>query len=238
MPHRHRQTKPRRFQWAFSIAGITIAMLAVIGLADWDEGADDRSSAKGRISAREHEIGSRPPSAVRTTGEAPARRQNSGDERLSRSLAGLAPKGIYAVVDTAQNRLWLKKEHRILYEARVSTGSRTTLIDPAEPGRRWTFETPRGVFTILSKIKSPVWTKPDWAFVEEGKPLPATLNDRVEAGVLGDYTLGFGDGYFIHGTLYTRLLGQNVTHGCIRMADADLEFVYKNLPVGAAVFIY
>jgi len=45
----------------------------------------------------------------------------------------------------------------------------------------------------------------------------------VEAGVLGDYALGFGQGYFIHGTLYTRLLGRNVTHGCIRVADKDLE---------------
>ena len=47
--------------------------------------------------------------------------------------------------------------------------------------------------------------------------VPTNAADRVEQGVLGEYALGFGKGYFIHGTLYTRLLGKNVTHGCIRL---------------------
>ncbi len=56
--------------------------------------------------------------------------------------------------------------------------------------------------------------------------------------MLGRYALGFGNGYFIHGTLYTRLLGTNVTHGCIRLGDADLEHIFKTVPLGATVFIY
>jgi L,D-transpeptidase YbiS len=42
----------------------------------------------------------------------------------------------------------------------------------------------------------------------------------------------------IHGTLYQRLLGLPVTHGCIRLGDDDLEAVYKILTPGSKVFIF
>ncbi len=60
----------------------------------------------------------------------------------------------------------------------------------------------------------------------------------MERGVLGDYALGFGNGYFIHGTLYTRLLGRNVTHGCIRVGDDDLKVVFNNAQIGTKIYIY
>ena len=41
--------------------------------------------------------------------------------------------------------------------------------------------------------------------------MPTNPEQRFESDVLGDYALGFGKGYFIHGTLYARLLGKNVT---------------------------
>jgi L,D-transpeptidase YbiS len=160
------------------------------------------------------------------------------DKKFRKAIQNLSPKGIYAVVDTAQNRLWLKRGEKVVYEAVVSTGSGTTLTDPNNPGRSWLFETPRGEFHVKSKIRNPVWIKPDWAFIEEGEALPTDASDRIEAGVLGEYAIAFGNGYFIHGTLYTRMLGQNVTHGCIRMADKDLEVVYKNLPNGAPIYIF
>jgi L,D-transpeptidase ErfK/SrfK len=42
----------------------------------------------------------------------------------------------------------------------------------------------------------------------------------------------------IHGTLYQRFLGLPVTHGCVRLNDANLELVYKTLNVGAKVYIF
>ena len=81
--------------------------------------------------------------------------------------------------------------------------------------------------------------KPDWAFIEEGLPVPKPGDpSRFERGVLGDYALRMADGYLLHGTLYQRFLGMPVTHGCIRLGDADLEVVYHTLPVGAYVYIY
>jgi hypothetical protein len=70
---------------------------------------------------------------------------------------------------------------------------------------------------VLSKLANPVWRKPDWAFVEEGEPIPKDPGDRLEYGSLGEYALYFGNGYMIHGTLYERLLGRPVSHGCVRL---------------------
>jgi L,D-transpeptidase YbiS len=55
---------------------------------------------------------------------------------------------------------------------------------------------------------------------------------------LGDYALYIGDGFIIHGTLFKSLLGRRVTHGCIRLGDEDLEFVYKHAPIGTRVYLY
>lgn len=173
-------------------------------------------------------------SEVRAMAPAPGEARVADPEVLSR----LAPRGIYIVVDTARNELSLRQGRETVYTAVVSTGSGARLIDPRDPRRGWRFDTPRGVFTVRSKHVDPVWVRPDWAFLEEGLPIPARPEDRVQAGVLGRYALGIGDGYFIHGTLYTRLLGTNVTHGCIRLGDADLAYVFKAVPLGATVLIY
>jgi len=157
---------------------------------------------------------------------------------LKRQLAQLAPEGHYIVVDTARNTLLVKRREETVLSAVASTGSGTILDAPGKPGTRWVFDTPRGEFKIQSRLTNPVWVKPDWAFLEEGLAVPADPAQRLEPGTLGDYALGFGKGYFIHGTLYRRLLGKNVTHGCIRLDDEDLKTVYRLARIGTSVMIY
>jgi L,D-transpeptidase YbiS len=149
----------------------------------------------------------------------------------------LRPKGVHIVVDTAGNTLLIKNGEKVVRKALVSSGSGNILADPSGE-RTWVFDTPRGEFTIKSKAKNPNWIKPDWAFIEEEQPIPKNYKDRAEPGVLGDYALGFGNGYFLHGTLYTRLLGRNVTHGCVRIGDADLKALYETVPLGARIYLF
>lgn len=156
---------------------------------------------------------------------------------LKDKIARLSPEGTYIVVDTAHNLLFLKKGDKTILKAIISSGSGSILKDP-NGERRWVFDTPRGEFEVKRKIRGPTWIKPDWAFIEDGEEVPRNLKDRTEEGVLGDYALAFGDGYFIHGTLYKRLLGRNVTHGCIRVEDKDLKAVYKLSRVGTRIFIF
>jgi L,D-transpeptidase YbiS len=157
---------------------------------------------------------------------------------LSKQLFQLMPNQPYILVDTARNRLYVKHQEQVVLDAIASTGSGTILDKPGESNSKWIFDTPRGEFLVKSKLTNPTWIKPDWAFIEEGLAVPQNAADRAEQGVLGEYALGFGRGYFIHGTLYTRLLGKNVTHGCIRLNDNDLKGVYKLARVGTPIMIF
>jgi L,D-transpeptidase YbiS len=156
---------------------------------------------------------------------------------LRKKIEKLQPKGQYIVIDTARNRLYLRDGAKVVREAVVSCGSGGVLQDP-NGKKTWVFDTPRGERIVKSKVKNPTWIKPDWAFIEEGEAIPKKYDDRAEEGVMGDYALGMGDGYFIHGTLYKRLLGRNVSHGCVRVGDEDLEFLYKTVPLGTKVYIF
>jgi lipoprotein-anchoring transpeptidase ErfK/SrfK len=161
----------------------------------------------------------------------------AANERLLKKIAGQKPAGEYLVIDTARNRVTLRKGDVVLRDMTASCGSGNVLEDPTS-GRRWVFDTPRGQHRILSKVKNPLWIKPDWAFLEAGEPIPSKSAERAEPGAMGDYALGLGQGYFIHGTLYKRMLGRNVSHGCVRLGDEDLAHLYRNLPIGTRVFIF
>ena len=157
---------------------------------------------------------------------------------LAKQLTQLMPRQPYILVDTARNHLYIKRGDRVMLDALASTGSGTILDKPGDSKGQWIFDTPRGEFIVQSRLTNPVWVKPDWAFIEEGLEVPKSQADRLEPGVLGEYALGFGKGYFIHGTLYTRLLGKNVTHGCIRLNDDDLKSVYRLAKVGTPIVIF
>jgi hypothetical protein len=68
-------------------------------------------------------------------------------------------------------------------------------------------------------------------------PPMGTENRRV-AGTLGKYKLNLGDGYMLHGTPDQNSIGLAATHGCVRLRDEDIEWLYENVPVGARVYIY
>jgi L,D-transpeptidase YbiS len=149
-----------------------------------------------------------------------------------------APRGPYIVVDRGNNRLLLRSGGEILLDAVVSTGSGAVLHEPAPDGRTWQFATPAGRFRVLDERVDPVWVRPDWAFVEEGLPIPVRTADRRDPGALGEYALGLGDGYLIHGTLYERLLGYSVTHGCVRVGRDDLRALVRRVGPGTPVYIF
>jgi lipoprotein-anchoring transpeptidase ErfK/SrfK len=167
------------------------------------------------------------------------------DEKLARkeydnaqkSLAKLKPVKPYIVIDTHANRIYYRTEDSIYLDAVCSTGSGSELIDSAT-GRKWVFNTPRGVFKIHNKITDPWWRKPDWEFIANNEPIPKNEADRLDGNVMGDFAMGFGDGFFIHGTIYERLLGVNVTHGCVRLGTEDLHKLVELTPIGTSVYIF
>jgi hypothetical protein len=68
-------------------------------------------------------------------------------------------------------------------------------------------------------------------------PPMGTKNRHVE-GELGKFRLNLGDGYLLHGTPYKNSIGMAATHGCVRLRDEDIEWLYEHVPVGTKVYIY
>ncbi len=167
----------------------------------------------------------------------PATKLEARAARAKAALERAKPEGLFIVVDTYRNRLRVVQDGKVLREALCSTGTGIVLIDPRNK-KKWVFDTPLGERVIERKQKNPVWIKPDWAFIEEGEEPPKDPAERVDPYSLGDYGLYMGDGYIIHGTLFKTLLGRRVTHGCIRLGDEDLEFLYRNVPLGTRVYLY
>jgi L,D-transpeptidase YbiS len=161
-------------------------------------------------------------------------RENRSVWRQIQRLTGTEP---YLVIDTEANWLYVRRDDEVLLKTMISTGSGKKLEE--QGGRKWTFTTPKGVFTVLRKEENPIWYKPDWAFVEDNLPIPPPSSPkRFVRGMLGKYALSIGGSYKIHGTPYRKLLGQSVSHGCIRVGDEDMERLYHLVSEGTTVYIY
>jgi hypothetical protein len=162
---------------------------------------------------------------------------NRDAQRLSRKYSSYTSGQSYLVINTTDNLFHMYRNKKLVREGHCSTGSYKML--KTEAGRSWIFKTPKGKFLIQGKTTNPSWRRPDWAFVEEGLPIPSQDDpSRYEYGVLGDYALALGDGYLIHGTIYTRFLGLPVTHGCVRLNDEDLKAIFNTLSIGSKVYIF
>ena len=152
-------------------------------------------------------------------------------------LETLRPVKPYIVVNTTENRFSLRNINGdTIRTGMCSTGKNELLI---AGNKRILFKTPQGIFTVRNKQQNRPWIKPDWAFIEDGLPIPSARSaERIDYSTLGDYALEIGNGYMLHGTLYQRFLGLPVTHGCVRLGDKDLEVIYNTLSKGSKVFIY
>jgi lipoprotein-anchoring transpeptidase ErfK/SrfK len=83
---------------------------------------------------------------------------------------------------------------------------------------------PVGEFTIERRVANPTYS-------HDGKVVPAGPHNPVGTRWMGLSIHGYG----IHGTNEPRSIGKAASHGCIRMARADLEDLYPMVQVGDAV---
>jgi len=158
--------------------------------------------------------------------------------KLQKKLDSFTPTNAYMVVNTSDNHFFLYKGKQLIRDGICSTGKNEKLVSEDRKYEH-IFHTPFGVRKVLRKAKNPVWTKPDWAYIEDGLPIPSPRDpSRVETGTLGAYKLEIGDGFMIHGTIYKRRMGMSVTHGCVRLLDEDLEAVYNTMEIGSKVYIF
>ncbi len=119
------------------------------------------------------------------------------------------------LVKKGQNILILKTGDEVVKIFHVSTGANNI--------------TPVGTFKIATKLANPVWFKPG------GAPVPPESPENV----LGTRWMGFDTDphYGIHGTTEPDKIGQQVTAGCVRMRNSEVEQLFDLLPVGTQVVI-
>ncbi len=168
--------------------------------------------------------------------------------------------GYYLIIDTAQNRFHLRRGGLLVRSGYCGTGKGWTENDS---GMVWNFTTPRGIRYVVKKGENPYWYKPDWYWLEQDLRPPRPGQDilnpdslsweeqivyyndsltsservwvRAVPGALGNFKLDLGGGILLH---YGVGRGRNVSHGCIRLGAADLDAIYRALPVNAPVLIY
>lgn len=155
----------------------------------------------------------------------------------SEGLPPEAPRtGEVITIDVSTNQAYFFRDGALIRKSKAATGSDKIL----RKGRQvWWFRTPRGRHTVVRKVKDPVWSKPDWAFVEEGKPIPPPDSPlRKEKGTMGRYALDLGDRVMIHGTNDPKSIGRRASHGCIRLPNDMLSLLWKEVEVGTEVYIF
>jgi len=67
---------------------------------------------------------------------------------------------------------------------------------------------------------------------------PVGSKNRAVQGELGKYKLDTGGGVLLHGTPHQNSIGKAATHGCMRLRDEDIEWLYQFVPVGTKIYIY
>jgi lipoprotein-anchoring transpeptidase ErfK/SrfK len=100
------------------------------------------------------------------------------------------------------------------------------------------WETPVGKFRINQMVKDPDWVvvdfnnpdKPSRLRVPPGPNNPMGLRWISFASAHG-WEVGF------HGTSKEQLLGQAVSHGCVRMKNSDVVKVYDKVKLGTTVIV-
>ncbi len=140
-------------------------------------------------------------------------RARPGDTTMPTPVAGMR-----LVANLHDRRVYLYNRQKLLADYAIAIGQ-----------EGW--ETPVGQFRITHMRRNPVWKHP--LNNEIYPPGPANpLGSRwIEFWATRQFHFGF------HGTNEEELIGQAVSHGCLRMRNADVEQLYDQISVGTPLEI-
>ncbi|NMP27931.1 L,D-transpeptidase family protein [Rahnella sp. SAP-1] len=125
-------------------------------------------------------------------------------------------------------------EMRVYYYPK---GTHTVVVLPIGIGELGKDTPLNWVTTIQHKKAGPTWTptaKMHEEYAAEGKYLP-TVFPAGPDNPMGLYAMYVGRLFAVHGTNANFGIGLRVSHGCVRLRDADIKWLYENVPVGTRV---
>jgi hypothetical protein len=130
----------------------------------------------------------------------------------SSAIGSLYTVNTHLYVDRAHFRITLKKNGKTIFKSIVGVG-------------RSIWPTPRGDFYIRDKLTS--FNDPFYGPIAFGTSArSATLTDWPGGGFVG-----------VHGTNQPQILPGRVSHGCIRMRNADIVKLARLMPVGTPLTV-
>ncbi len=130
----------------------------------------------------------------------------------------VVPGKVRIVIDKSDFLVWLTVDDRVLLQRPIGLGKDN--------------RTPIGSFVVDSREKNPTWYPPSGGLIAAGDP----------RNVLGTRWIGFRDtaqveGIGIHGTVDPSSIGKEMSNGCIRMLNRDVELIFDFVPHRAKVTI-
>jgi len=141
--------------------------------------------------------------------------------------SSLTLKKTSSVNPTHKTRLLIDLSQRRVYLYRDDKEKQSYPIAIGKPG----WETPTGSFKVMQMTRDPYWRHPlTREVVPPGKDNP-----------LGKRWIGFWtdgkDAIGFHGTNEENLIGQAVSHGCVRMHNKDAIALFDQVSVGTPVIV-
>jgi lipoprotein-anchoring transpeptidase ErfK/SrfK len=127
-------------------------------------------------------------------------------------------KNTEVVVDLGDRRTYVRKNNTVIASYPIAIGK-----------EGW--ETPTGSFQVIQMQKNPSWRHPITGQVfPSGKDSP--LGERwISFWSDGKNQIGF------HGTPDHEVIGTAISHGCLRMRNADVVLLYKQIAMGTTVVV-
>jgi lipoprotein-anchoring transpeptidase ErfK/SrfK len=126
----------------------------------------------------------------------------------------------------------IKTHERRLYYVLDGNRALRFPVGVGKAGMTWT-----GLARVEGKFVRPAWQAPP-SIRRENPRLPKVIPGGAPNNPMGEAALTLRGGeYAIHGTNHPELIGGFVSHGCIRMYNADIRALYRLVAVGTPVIV-
>jgi len=136
---------------------------------------------------------------------------------LNQKASSVNPKlATQLVIKLRERRVYVYQKNQVLAKYPIAIG-------------RAGWETPTGNYKVSQKESNPAWENPF-----TGKVIPPGTDNPLGVAWIGFWTDGRNQIGF-HGTPQENLVGQAVSHGCVRMRNKDVTALFEQVEVGTPV---
>lgn len=138
---------------------------------------------------------------------------------ISLEIKGKTPQGKWIFINKSNNTLYYMNKNTILEKHHVATGLYKSY-------------TPEGKFFIVNKIINPTWGGGGYT-----KAVPGGASNNPLGKRWMGLDIGGGGSYGIHGNTNEGSIGTYASHGCIRMANKEVEIFFSKIEKKTPVWI-